>query len=213
MLERLFLLFVFVMSFLIGVYLWPGDASIIAAILAGLGAWLIAHFYTKRLKRVEVTLEFSRRFHELIQQRCVLNRKCAEDQQSGISLPEIDKQNADAWWSSFFEQLQYEIYLWQGGFIRDERFIEWMVWSWHDANPKLGKEFEGFKELKTCGVNYMHGWKNWRNQPAHDSGLIELLDEIHGIADEKDEQKLKKKVQAIVERHRLPFFWQRWKVV
>ncbi|MGA8494684.1 MAG: hypothetical protein WB764_04335 [Xanthobacteraceae bacterium] len=186
--------------------LWPGAAPVIAAIIAGIAAWLVAHFYTKRLKRVEVTLEFSRRFHELIQQQCVLNRKRAEDRRSCNSLPEIDKQDADAWWWSFFEQLQYEFYFWQRRLIRDERFIEWMVWSWHNAHPKPGEEFV------TCGVDYKQGWKRWHNQPAHDSGLIKLLDAIHRIPDEKDEEMVNKKVQAIVKRHRLPF-WQRWGVV
>jgi len=205
----LFVLFVIFTCLIIAsfVRLWPDDASIIGATVAAIAAWLIAHFYTKRLKWVEITLEFSRRFHELIQQQCVLNRKCAEDRRNGNGLPEIDKQDADAWWWSFFEQLQYEFYFWQGDLIRNERFIEWMVWSWHNAHPKPGEEF------KTGGVDYKQGWENWYDHPAHDSGLINLLNEIHRIPDEKDEEKVNKKVQAIVKGHRLTFFGQRWGVV
>lgn len=192
--------------------LWPNDASIIAAILAGLGAWLIAHVYTKRLKRIEATLEFSRRFHELIQQQCVLNRKYAEDYRAKTSLPEIEKQEADAWWWRFFDLLLYEFYFWQRGLIRNERFIEWMVWRWHDDHPKRGKKW------KTCGVDYKDGWANWRIHPAHGSRLITLLDEIHRIPDKNDkesdkkhEENVKKKVRAIVNRHR-PRWWKRWRV-
>jgi hypothetical protein len=232
-----FLLVLLVMSFLIGaaaqnasavwssirrlaapittefVYLWPDDASIIGATVAGLAAWLIAHFYTKRLKRVEATLEFSRRFHELIQRQCVLNRKFAEDRRSRNSLPEIDKQDADAWWWSFFDLLLYEFYFWQQGLIRNERFLEWMVWRWHDAHPKPGKAWE------TCGVGYKQGWEDWQVHPAHGSRLIALLDEIHRIPDKNDEEpdkklevNVKKKIRAIVKRHR-PRWWKRWRVV
>jgi hypothetical protein len=193
-------------------HLWPDDASIIGAMIAGLAAWLIAHVYTKRLKRIEATLEFSRRFHELIQQQCVLNRKCAEDRRSNNSLPVIEKQEADAWWWRFFDLLLYEFYFWQRGLIRNERFIEWMVWRWHDDHPKPGEEW------KTCGVDYKDGWANWRLHPAHGSRLITLLDEIHRIPDRNDgepdkkhEENVKKKVRAIVNRHR-PRWWKRWRV-
>jgi hypothetical protein len=194
-----FLLFLLVMSFLIGanrelvwssitrfasaitaefVILWPGEAPIIAAIIAGCFAWAIAARYTKRLKQIEATLEFSKRFHELIQQQRVLNRKYDEARlhcKVAKEVDELDRQDADAWWWGFFDLLQYEYDFYQKGMVRKGRFEEWMVWRWHAFHPEEGKEW------KTCGIEYREAWTAWTKHPAQPSRLIKLLNEIHGI--------------------------------
>ena len=156
----------------------PGVAPILAAIIAGCFGWAIAEFYTKRLKQIEATLEFSKRFHELIQQQRVLNRKYDEDRLKGqatSAADAIDKEDADAWWWRFFDLLQYEYDFYQKGMIRKARFEEWMVWRWNAFHPEEGKEW------KTCGIEYREAWATWTERPAQPSRLIKLLTEIHGI--------------------------------
>ena len=176
---------------------WPGIAPILGGIggafVAGIFACVIAQFYTKRLKQIESTLEFSKRFHELIQQQRVLNRKFEEDRLPNKNTPRtetaiestaavqpttpIEKEDAAAWWWCLFDLLLYEYDFYQKGMVRKARFEEWMVWRWHDYNPAPAKEW------KTCGVTYRQSWDDWKNHPAHGSRLIALLDEIHRIPD------------------------------
>jgi hypothetical protein len=181
-----------------------GVAPMLAAIIAGCFAWTIAEYYTKQLKQFEATLEFSKRFHELIQQQRVLNRKYDEDRSNGAVTPaadKIDKQDADAWWWRFFDLLLYEYDFYQKGMVRKARFEEWMVWRWHDFHPEAGKEW------KTCGIAYKDAWAHWKEHPAHSSRLIELLEEIHDITDPKNLQKkdrnrvLAKKIRDKVKLH------------
>jgi hypothetical protein len=175
--------------------IWPGAAPILGAIVAGFAAWLIAHYYTKRLKRIESTLEFSKRFHELIQQQLALNRKQAEDKREEKSLPAIEEKEAYAWWWQFFDLLLYEFDFWRRGLVRDQRFMEWIVWRWHDAYPKQGSEWT------TCGVSYMQGWKRWRDHPAHSSDLIKLIDQIHAISGNTDTKDVEGKVRILVHQY------------
>src|SRR5215831_9194487 len=60
---------------------YPAFGAIIGAVITalvnmGVLFW-IASRYTKRLKRIESTLEFSKRFQELLQQQRDLNRRCS----------------------------------------------------------------------------------------------------------------------------------------
>ena len=172
-----------------------GVAPILAAIIAGFFAWAIAEFYTKRLKRIEATLEFSKRFHELIQQQRALNRKQAEDKRDNKSLLKIEEEEAYAWWWQFFDLLLYEFDFWRRGLVRDQRFLEWMLWRWHDAYPKSGREWT------TCGVSYIDGWERWRTHPAHGSPLIELISSIHAISKDTGAKEVEEKVRGLVKQY------------
>jgi hypothetical protein len=178
---------------------WPADAPIIGgwggALLAGLFAIFIAQRYTKQLKQIEATLEFSKRFHELIQQQCVLNRKYMEDQRDGKSLPESEEKDGQAWWWRFFDLLLYEYDFYQQGLVRKVRFEEWMIWRWYDSHRESGQEW------RTCGIDYLSGWKNWKIHPAHGPRLIELLDQIHAIPDNADKKKVHEEVRQLVGEH------------
>lgn len=156
---------------------WPGDAPIFGAIIAGVAAWAIANFYTKRLKRIEATLEFSKRFHELIQQQRSLNRRYEHERVKPGYDSKADQDDADAWWWQVFDLLLYEYDFYQSRLVGMGRFEEWMVWRWHDFHPEPGKEWT------TCGVNYTEAWARWKQHPAHGSRLITLVDEIHRIPD------------------------------
>jgi hypothetical protein len=157
-----------------------GVAPILAAIIAGSIAWSIAEFYTKRLKQIEATLEFSKRFHELIQQQRTLNRRYVEARLAGAvadAIDEMDEEDAHAWWWRFFDLLMYEYDFYQKGMVRKARFEEWMIFRWHDYHPDPGREWQ------TCGVGYRDGWEYWKDHPAHGTRLIGLLEEIHDLPD------------------------------
>ena len=199
---------------------WPGIATLLAATLgASVAAWVahgVANKYTARVKRVEATLQFSKQFHELIQLQRALNgkyeevlAKCnkalatkseaekteAERTEAGIQsdvIEKIAKGDAKAWWWQFFDLLLYEFDFWQQGYVREERFIEWMVWRWHDSHPRTDVNEPRWE---TCGMDYIEGWDRWRSHPAHGGRLLELLDRIH-------KAKHPNKVPDIVDEYR-----------
>lgn len=186
---------------------YPGDLPILTALFAAVIAWWSAYYFTGRVKRIDATLDFSKRFHELIQRQDALNRKYAEDQ---IKLEEERSRNPPdrfklmavesslkccekesvAWWWQFFDLVLHEFDFWRRGLVREERFDEWMMWRWHDAHPKAD-----MAPWTTGGIGYMDGWRIWRSHPAHGNRLIDLLDEIHKARNPKE-------VPAIVAKYR-----------
>jgi hypothetical protein len=199
-----------ILACILSVIAMTGVAPILAAIIAGCFGWAIAQFYTKQLKQIEAALDFSKRFHELIQQQRVLNRKYDEARlkcKVERAVNKLDKQDADAWWWRFFDLLQYEYDFYQKGMVRKARFEEWMVWRWHDFHPEEGKEW------KTCGIEYSEAWATWTKHPAQPSRLIKLLTEIHEIrvppnlAAKERNKVLAKLVRKKVRRHG-PRLWR-----
>jgi hypothetical protein len=189
---------------------WPGDAPIFGALVAGIFAFVIAEIYTKRLKQIEATLEFSKRFHELIQQQRVINRRYKEDRTKTGYISDIDQEDAKAWWWRVFDLMLYEYDFYQKGMVRKKRFEEWMVWRWHDYHPEPGREWS------TCGIDYKKGFEIWKDHPAHGSRLIDLLEEIHntitipsGLSDEDRNELVKERVRNKVRPHG-PRLWKWW---
>ena len=121
-------------------------AVITASVNMGVLFW-IASRYTKRLKRIESTLEFSKRFQELLQQQRDLNRRCS------TSPTQMDIDDADTWWWRFFDLQLYEFDFFQQGLVRRERFLEWMKWRWYD--------YQAAKNAmsNTCGMDYKKAGK------------------------------------------------------
>jgi len=203
--------------------LWPGLAPIVGAAVAGGAAWWIAERYTRRLKQIEATLEFSKRFHELIQQQRALNAKYEEtlakssEAKTEATTKElartlkIAKDDAKAWWWRFFDLLLYEYDFYQKRMVRERRFQEWMIWRWHDFNPDAGKEWT------TCEINYKTGFENWKGHPVHGDRLIRLLEEIHKIqippdraVNEDDRNKFVEETVIEKLRPHAPRRWPRW---
>jgi hypothetical protein len=123
----------------------------------------------------------------------VLNKEYDKDRLANNTLKgptAVEEQDAVAWWWRFFDLLLYEFDFWQRGNIREERFLEWMLWRWYDSHPKKGEQ-----TWATCGVGYMQGWERWKKHPAHGNRLRGLLDDIHA-ADHP------KKVPGIVNHYR-----------
>jgi hypothetical protein len=129
-----------------------------------------------RIKRIESTLEFSKRFQELIRDRRELNRKFSDAHKGNKDAEPTpaEKDEGLDWWWAFFDLILYEFDFFQRGLVSEERFIEWMRWRWYDFKPK-----EGEKSWKTSGVTYQEGWHWWSTLSAQGNRLIELLTEIH----------------------------------
>ena len=141
-------------------------------------------FLHGKLKRIEATLEFSKRFHDLIQEQRALNKEYDKKQEKDNP---SDKADALVWWWRFFDLQLYEFDFYQSGYLREGRFIEWMTWRWYDHNAP------GAKPLVVCGMDYKAGWEAWKSQPAHahahahehehGNRLVAFLDDIHRADD------------------------------
>jgi hypothetical protein len=152
---------------------YPGLGGIFGAIVSSGSLLWIAHHYTKSLRKSEATLEFSKRFQDLIRDQLELNKKFLEHR-NGV--PNINVGDADAvvWWWRFFDLMLYEFKFFQQGLISEDRFVEWMKWRRHDHS---GPESELWE---TCGVTYPVAWNRWKSRkPMRDNSFIDFLDEIH----------------------------------
>jgi hypothetical protein len=170
---------------------YPGDLPVLVAFFAAVVGWFSANYFTARVKRIDATLEFNKRFHELIERQDALNRKYEEDkirlEEEGNRNPrdplklkaaknslKCSEKEGVAWWWEFFDLLLHEFDFWHQNLVTRVRFLEWMVWRWADSHPK-----DGTPLWTTCGIGYIEGWELWRTHPAHGSRLIGLLEEIH----------------------------------
>jgi hypothetical protein len=165
---------------------YPASGAIIGAVITALvnmGVLFgIASRYTKRLKRIESTLEFSKRFQDLLQQQRDLNRRCSTPPTT------MDIDDADTWWWRFFDLQLYEFDFFQQGLVRRERFLEWMKWRWYDY--KAAKNAMS----TTCGVDYKEGWQSWKNRPAmKENRLVRFLDAVHNASNVQEIASLVKK--------------------
>lgn len=151
----------------------------------------------RKRKQIESTLEFSKRFGELLQLQSKLNkaydaaRATQETQNDPPTRRETDE--AKIWWWLFFDLLLYEYDFFKQGFIWKERFIEWIKWRWYDFNAT------GDAAWKTCGMDYRAGWQSWKEKPANrNNRLIIFLDKVHDRARDAAE------VEQIVAEETLP---------
>jgi hypothetical protein len=164
----------------------PSLGTIVSAIIgalsgAGVTGYIliyIARSYTGRLKMIESTFEFSKRFGELLQLQSELNndylnaRKEEGTKCVPTTLVEINK--ARTWWWRFFDLMVYEYDFFKNGLLWNERYIEWMKWRWHDYNDK------GSDAWSTCGIDYKLGWELWKARPGNvKNRMIKFFDTIH----------------------------------
>jgi hypothetical protein len=167
--------------------LYAGFGAALSAIIGGLAVWYIAHRYTLRLKMFDSTLEFSKRFGDMVERQSRLNRAYADARAANPSLPatNIEREEARAWWWHFFDLVLFEYDFFKQGLLWDERFARWMRWRWHEYNAT------GADIWRTNGMDYREGWDDWKNRRANQGHrLIAFLDEIHAAADEDEVARL-----------------------
>jgi hypothetical protein len=172
--------------------LGPIFGNTFAAAITSVVVISVAKRYTKSLKRTEATLEFSKRFQELIRDQLDLNKKYA------ATTRVVGPQDANVWWWRFFDLMLYEFNFFQEDLVSKERFIEWMKWRRYDYNCNASEIWE------TCGITYPAAWQTWRSRsPLAGNAFIGFLDEIHSE---------RNTVETIVERA-APRWWRngRWR--
>jgi hypothetical protein len=148
--------------------------SIIGALISASVILVVAHHYTKSLKRTDATLEFSKRFQDLIQQRHELNQKFKTAQGSTPLSLSVGDADAIVWWTHFFDLMAFEFHFFREGLVSEERFVEWMKWQ------RYYFQVEEPNVSETCGMNYQEGWKRWKARPPmRDNPFIDFLDKIH----------------------------------
>ena len=153
----------------------PVSAATLAAMISAFVLFWIARRYTVRIKQIESTLEFSKRFQELLKEQRELNRNFAATPRT------TEEQDGSTWWWRFFDLILYEFDFYHQRLVRQERFTEWMKWRWFDFRAT------GTDVWQTCGIEYKRGWELWKEKDAmrlpKPNRLITFLDKIHDAPD------------------------------
>jgi hypothetical protein len=131
---------------------------------------------TKRHQEATALFEFSKRFHQLVDQAHDLAK--AYKAAGGLPTEAAAEAEAAAYYRKFFDLLVSEYYFFMQGFVRRETFLEWMNWrwgAWHDI--------EGAR-LIVCGITYQTAWREWSQRPLMRSHpLVWFVDEVHAAPD------------------------------
>jgi uncharacterized membrane-anchored protein YhcB (DUF1043 family) len=133
-------------------------------------------------KQIESTLEFSRRFGELLQLQGRLNqaydRARSTDETRNTPPTALETNEARTWWWLFFDLLLYEYDFFKQDLVWRERFTEWIRWRWYDFKAV------GSDVWQTCGIDYQTGWRSWKEKPANRKNrLTQFLDKVHDAPD------------------------------
>jgi hypothetical protein len=148
-------------------------ATLLGALITVAGAALIANRYTKRFKRVDATLEFSKRYHDLIAEGAKLNETYAKKN----SPTAIDQEPGKEWWVRFFDLMQFEYHFYRHGLILPETFAQWMWWRHFDYTG------ERSHQKVVTGIDYVSGWKHYQSLPAlKDNPHIQFMELVHGAS-------------------------------
>jgi hypothetical protein len=154
----------------------------ISAAIDGVVVWLIARRVTVRLKMIESTLEFSKRFGELIKEQSDLNQTyMGKRAAQNIPRSNLETDQARVWWWRFFDLVLYEYDFFKHGLVWDERLTQWMKWRWHEWHEV---DAQGKSVWKTNGIDYREGWKSSKERPANKNDrLIKFMDTVHAKDD------------------------------
>jgi len=153
----------------------PGFGPIIAALIAAVVAIWIARRFTQRIKRIEATLEFRKRYQEFLDAKSKLNEEFYFDANGARITPaptpnDKHKHAADNLYRRLFDLLLNEFGFYRAGLVDHYAFTEWMRWRWHDFRSASA----------VTGISYETGWLNWKGHPAlHGNPFLDFLDTVH----------------------------------
>jgi hypothetical protein len=166
--------------------------SIISAIISAFVVWGVALGITKRLKRIEATFEFNKRFQDLIQQECKLKKEyqTASGGQYSSTSPKDDTDARNSWYR-FFDLMLFEFHFYREGLLHRDNFVEWMTW----------RRFDYKENREVAGMTYRKGWGHWKKIPAlQGNEFIALLNKIH----------VRKQIEVTdIVRQSVPGWWRR----
>jgi len=141
---------------------------------------------TKRHQEATALFEFSKRFHQLLDEAHSLAKMYAA---AGGEPSEAMAAEAAAYYRKFFDLLVSEHYFFTQGFVRRETFLEWMNWrwgAWHDVEGAT---------VVVCGVAYQSAWRDWSHRPLMRSHpVVRFVDQVHAAPDLEA-------VRRLVDRH------------
>lgn len=178
--------------------LGPLLGSVLVAVIAVIGAFGAPRIFTNRIKRIEATLEFSRRFQELLKMQHELNREFyfskSGDRCDHPPVSPKDQENAKALYVRFFDLMLNELKFFSWGLVDRDTFNEWMAWRWYDWEPKRNRRRRSALAsagLETCGVSYRVGWRAWMNRPViRRNPLVPFLNQVHRARDESEIRRI-----------------------
>ncbi len=153
----------------------PAFGPIIAALITAIAAIWIARRFTQRIKRIEATLEFRKRYQEFLDAQSKLNEEFYFDNNGARINPapaptHKDKHIADNLYRRLFDLMLNEFGFFRAGLVDHYAFTEWMRWRWHD--------FRGASDV--TGLSYAQGWQDWKRQPGlHGNPFLDFLDTVH----------------------------------
>jgi hypothetical protein len=180
---------------------FPGLGGIYGAILSSAVALCVAvgvaRVFTGRVKRIEATLEFSKRYHSLLEQHHSLNNSFYYDADGNINNNPVRtaRQEGDSWALFFqlFDLLLHEFNFFRQGFVERHAFVEWMKWRWYDWDPNRAAAGPG-RHFETCGISYRAAWVHWRAVAAvANNPFVSFLNSVHDAHSENAVQPFVKR--------------------
>jgi hypothetical protein len=157
--------------------------ALIEGVLTALAVWLTAHWYTFRIKKIESTLEFSRRFWELNERRNEMNSEYAKKHPAGVGPSDDERKLGLTWWWRFFDLIMYEYDFFKRALVWNDRFKMWMKWRYYNHNF----EREEHEPWEANGVDYATGWSHWQKMKANEHAPFQdFLDRIHAAKNSKE---------------------------
>lgn len=143
---------------------YPGFFTLFGAVITGLVAIYVANTFTKRLKRVDATLEFSKRYHDLMADQPSLNHE------DPASLAKWRN-----WWIRFFDLMYFQYHFYIRGLFLQERFREWMGWrnsEWRESPDPSSMDYP---------YSYAAGWRYWleKSRSNHFGLFVVFMNRIH----------------------------------
>jgi hypothetical protein len=155
--------------------LGPFWGAILGAMLTAGVVGGVVQSRTKRHQEAMALFEFSKRFHQLLDEAHSLAKAYKA---AGGTPSEASAADAAAYYRKFFDLLVSEHYFFSQGFVRRETFLEWMNWRWG-----AWRDIEG-AGVVVCGVPYQTAWRDWSQRPLMKSHpLVRFVDEVHAAAD------------------------------
>lgn len=173
--------------------------SLLSVSISGFVLWWVAYYYTKKTKRIDATLEFSKSFQELRQYQHEVNREHKSDgtNQSPSDTTKSRGYSSDAriWWRRYFDLMLFQFAYFREGLVDEARFVQWMRWRQYDFNAT------DQRSSATGEIGYRSAWDDWKELPAmKDDPFITFLDRVHAAKSDD--------VRAIIKDY-APRWWRR----
>jgi hypothetical protein len=150
--------------------------SLLSAVISACVIIFVANHYTKRMKQIDATLEFNKRFQDLRMDQLKINteyRNSERNRKSPGVKPESSPE-AILWWRRYFDLMMFQFQFYCKGLVDESKFVQWMKWRQYDFNDT------DQDSSATGGVTYHVGWGNWQTIPAiRGDPFVEFLNRVH----------------------------------